>query len=132
MSKIEKPAAIVTVALDNRALGAHLQVALKVLDQQVDASLLLQDIISIFGKLNADRLRTSILIDAMSGIESRPWTGMASSDYLDDAQRLARLLRPLHIRPKTIRFNDGTAKGYHRQWFEEALGRAAEPGTVCG
>jgi hypothetical protein len=36
---------------------------------------------------------------------------------------LAQLLRPLHIRPKTIRFEDGTAKGYLRPWFEEALGR---------
>lgn len=123
MSKIEKPAAAAAVALDNRALGAYLQVALKALDQQVDASLLLQDIVSIFGKLNADRLRTSILIGALSRIESRPWTGMASSDYLDDAQRLARLLRPLHIRPKTIRFEDRTAKGYLRSWFEEASGR---------
>jgi hypothetical protein len=55
----------------------------------------------------------------LSVIESHPWSG----EYLRNAQKLALLLRPLLIRPKTIRFEDNFYKGYLRQWFEEALRR---------
>jgi Protein of unknown function (DUF3631) len=86
---------------------------------------LLWDIVTIFRQRNADRLRTSVLIDSLSAIEGRPWSGM-SSECLGHAQKLARLLRPLHIRPKTIRFNEGIAKGYLRRWFENVPFSLAE------
>ena len=117
MSRRERPAVTNAIALyvfDERTLRA--------LDQHDDGVRLFQDIIAIFRQRDVDRLRTSALIDSLSAIEGRPWTGM-SSEYLCDSQKLARLLRPLHIRPKTIRFVDGTAKGYERRWFEQALRR---------
>jgi Protein of unknown function (DUF3631) len=107
--------------------------ALRAQDRQIDVVLLLLNIIAIFRQRNVDRLRTSVLIESLSSIEGhRPWTGISSED-LCDAQKLARPLRPLRIRPMTIRFGDLTAKGYERRCFEKALTRfAAIPGTGTG
>lgn len=94
------------------------------LDQYADGVRLLRDIITIFDHRKVDRLRTSDLIESLSTIEGRPWTGMSSEGHCA-AQKLARLLRPLHIRPQTIRFVDRTAKGYLRLSFEKVLNRLA-------
>jgi hypothetical protein len=91
-------------------------------DPDGDGVRLVEDIISIFRQRNVDRLRTSILVKSLSAIEDRRWFGESRRN----AQRLAQLLRPLHIRPKTVRFKDGTAKGYLRMSFEKVLIRVAE------
>jgi hypothetical protein len=83
---------------------------------------LLRGIIDIFRQRNVDRLRTRTLIEVLSASESRP----SSGQFQRDAAKLAKRLRPLLIRPKTIRFNDGPAKGYEREYFEKALIRIAE------
>jgi hypothetical protein len=50
------------------------------------------------------------------------WSGKSSND-IRDSQLLATLVRP--VRPKTIRFKDGAAKGYSRRRLEKALGIAS-------
>jgi hypothetical protein len=90
---------------------------------------LLRSILAIFDRRKVDLLRTSDLIESLSSIENHPRTEL-SSGYLHDAQKLARLLRPLHIRPKTLRFGHRTAKGYERRRFEKALVRVTEMSTT--
>jgi hypothetical protein len=121
MSIREKPAVAVAVVLDDWGFEAGPQVTFGALDRQVDASLLLRDVIDIFRERNVDRLPTSVLIADLSAIEGRPWTGFSSEHFFRDAQKLARWLRPLFVRPGTMRFADGTAKGYLRRDFETAI-----------
>ena len=104
MSRRKRPAVAPTIALRNFDRGPE---SLRAVDEQVDALGRLRDVIAIFGQWNVDRLRASARIDSLSAIEWRPWWDMPSH-YFCDAQRLARLLCPLHISPRTIR------------WFEEA------------
>jgi hypothetical protein len=96
--------------------------------QHGDGVRLLQEITDIFCERKADRLRTSVIIESLSTIQGSLWSG----EYSRDAQKLALLLRPLLIRPKTIRFKDGFYKGYLRRWFEETLVRLAEVPAAGG
>jgi hypothetical protein len=99
---------------------------IRAIDDRFDRSLLLRDIISVFPQ--QDRISSKTLItDYISKIEDRPWTGMSFTS--GNAAAVARLLRPLSIRPRTIRFEDGTAKGYLRRCFEKAAVRVAATGA---
>jgi hypothetical protein len=118
MSRREDPAVADAIAVwDCETAPEQPQTAL---DRYEDGVRLLHDIITIFDQRKVDRLRTSDLIEGLSTIEGRPCTGMSSENHCA-AQKLARLLRPLLIRPKTLRFVDRTAKGYERRWFAKAL-----------
>src|ERR1700676_1299423 len=110
MSTREGPSVADAIAL--RDFEAGLLQAPWAIDQHGDDDVvrLLQDIIAIFHQRSADRLPTSVLIENLLAAESRQWSGT----FLRDAQKLAQLLRPLHIRSRTTRFNDGIAKGYQR------------------
>jgi hypothetical protein len=89
-------------------------------DPQATATLLHQDVWAIFREGRATRLRTSELVASLSAIDGRPWTGISSQELDRAGQRLADWLRPLHIRPHTLRFGIKTYKGYERGWFEKA------------
>lgn len=67
-------------------------------------SVLLADSLRVFQQANVSSLSTRELIGGLSVIEGRPWTGWSSEgpDFGGNAQELARLLRPLHIRSGTI------------------------------
>ena len=128
MSRREKPGEMSAIAVCGWDFEIPPRQPQTVLDQYGDSVRLLRDIITILDHRKVDRLRTSDLIESLSTIEGRLWSG----EYLHDAQKLARLLRPLRIRPKTIRFVDGTAKGYQRRCFEKALIEIAEIATAEG
>jgi hypothetical protein len=99
-----------------------------------DASLgvrLLTDIKTIFTYREVERLKSVELVQALNAIEEAPWS------YLDkrplDASRLAKMLKPYEIAPKSVRLDEGTtAKGYDRAWFEDAWERYAPspPGVL--
>ena len=58
-------------------------------------------------------------------MEDRPWP-----DYQGGLtkSRLAQLLRPFEIRPRTIRISKTeTAKGYRREWFDDTFTRYLPP-----
>jgi hypothetical protein len=61
------------------------------------------------------------IVEHLHGLEERPWSewGRAPKKPISVTQ-LARLLAPLDIRPKNIRFGDKQAKGYERAQFEHA------------
>src|SRR5258708_30690241 len=124
MSRPERPPVDATIALSVGHLKADPQKALRELDRETHDILLLRDAIAIFRQWNAHRLRTPILIESLSALEGRPWTGISQSPH--PATELARLLRPLFIRPKNMKFGKEQGKGYQRECFEKALIRFAE------
>ena len=91
-----------------------------------DASIrvqLLTDIRVIFDEYKLDRLPSDKLIEALIAIESRPWAEWKAGKPLSK-NGLARLLKPLKIRPGTKRIaGEKTAKGYYLSDFDDAFSR---------
>jgi hypothetical protein len=89
--------------------------------------MLLRDGTAIFRRCNAVRLSTKAVVESPSAVRGRPWS---SSQSLSDMGKLAALLRPFLIRPKSTRFNGKHARGYKRRWFEQALSKLEGPPAV--
>lgn len=85
--------------------------------------LLLHDVRDLFQREGVDRLNSADIVHALVALEERPWSDSHDGKPLTPP-RLARLLRPFEIAPKTIRQADGkTPKGYHLEQFEDAFSR---------
>ena len=98
--------------------------------------LLLGDIRDIFARRAAnkvepaDRIPSGDLVEALVGIEGRPWAEMGKARKPLTQNRLARLLKPLAIAPENIRIGDKVPKGYllersrrpsHAIWAQRGL-----------
>ncbi|HEV2644138.1 MAG TPA: DUF3631 domain-containing protein, partial [Candidatus Elarobacter sp.] len=91
-------------------------------DDEALAILLLRDVSAVFREHDVDRLSSADLASGLCEIEESPWGEMYGKAL--DARGLARRVKPFAIRPRTVRFSDGTtAKGYHREQFEDAFAR---------
>ncbi len=84
--------------------------------------LLLDDIRKIFDKLGKDRITSAWLVSRLALFEDRPWGDWNGTKPLTERQ-LARLLKPIRIKPKTIRVGAGTKRGYLRAAFGDAFSR---------
>jgi hypothetical protein len=87
---------------------------------------LLADIRHWFDTRRVVRMKSSDLVYDLQYMEDAPW-GEPERGYPLTATRLARLLRPLDIRPRDLRFTEGIFKGYERAGFEEAWARYLPP-----
>jgi hypothetical protein len=80
---------------------------------------LLGDIQSIFG--DTQQFPSVELVNALKQIEEAPWGDLNGRPL--DTRRLASLLKPFDIHPKTIRIEDKTLKGYPKADFQDAWNR---------
>jgi putative DNA primase/helicase len=84
---------------------------------------LLADIRVVFTERGVDRLPSGELVEALIAIEGRPWGDWKAGKPLSQ-NGLARLLKPLKIRPGTKRIDgEKTAKGYDLFQFDDAFSR---------
>jgi hypothetical protein len=73
---------------------------------------------------DVDRTSSAHLIERLVEIVPRPWAEYGRSGKPLTQNKLARLLRPLHIASEQIRFGSGdNCKGYYRHAFEEVWDR---------
>ena len=84
--------------------------------------LVLSDLRGIFATEKADRLPSEYITESLSELEDRPWAGFSRGRPITP-QQLAHLLKPFKIGPRTVRFADFTAKGYHLEDFADAFER---------
>ncbi|MFB3112073.1 MAG: DUF3631 domain-containing protein, partial [Gemmatimonadales bacterium] len=84
--------------------------------------LLLDDIRKIFDKLGRDRITSEWLVGRLALRVDRAWGDWNGTKPLTERQ-LARLLKPIHIKPKTIRVGARTPRGYLRDKFGDAFSR---------
>ena len=84
--------------------------------------LALSDVRSVFAERQADRLASECLVESLWDLEDRPWASFIRGRPITP-QRLAQLLKPFGIGPRTIRFKDYTAKGYYLEDFTDAFER---------
>jgi hypothetical protein len=84
---------------------------------------LLADIRAIFADRRADRLPSLKLVEDLVAIEGGPWGDWKAGKPLSQ-NGLARLLKPLKVRPGTKRIDgEKTAKGYDLSQFDDAFKR---------
>lgn len=83
---------------------------------------LLADIQDIFREKAVDRISTSDLITALVSDEEKPWLTWNRGFQIKPVQ-LAQKLRGYGVHSKTIRINNGTAKGYELAQFKEVFSR---------
>jgi putative DNA primase/helicase len=104
-----------------RARSAALRLSADNVPAESLVPVLLNEIDKIFAGSGEARLPTVQLVASLNIIPDRPWSGPANAM---SPHRLARILRPLGIKSKSIRLADGTTpKGYERAAFADALKR---------
>jgi len=81
---------------------------------------LLADLHQLFG--DKDSLTSAGICEQLGEMEDRPWPEWRNGKPISTRQ-LANLLRPLGIRPRTIRTPAGTPKGYVRNEFDDPFTR---------
>jgi len=87
---------------------------------------LLSDLRTVFG--DCDHMRTDELLQKLCALDESPCGEMRGKAL--DARGLARRLSKYDVRPKTIRTDSGTAKGYTRESLHDAWQRYLPTGTA--
>jgi hypothetical protein len=94
--------------------------------------LLLIDIRRIFLAWEVDRIATAALVKALLMLDDALWADWRGPNDDRPPRKfnqydLSRQLRPFNIRPRTVRFSDGTSRGYMRAWFESSWASYCPP-----
>jgi len=80
------------------------------------------DIRSVLEARKLERISSTALAEALNADEEAPWGDLYGKPLTTRA--LAKMLKPFGVRPRSVRFDDNTtAKGYHREQFNDAFGR---------
>jgi putative DNA primase/helicase len=87
---------------------------------------LLKDVRGFFAKQEQDTVSTDTLLEYLNGLEDRPWPTSCHERKMH-ARRLADMLQPFGIAPKSVRIGPRTPKGYERGWFEDVFNRYLQP-----
>jgi hypothetical protein len=91
--------------------------------------LLLRNMRDLFNERDTDALATKTILTALvNRDDDSPWAHWWGDDVQREqtkgpGSRLARLLKPYQIEPKTIRIDGATSKGYSRADFDDAWSR---------
>lgn len=91
---------------------------------------LLADLRLIFTQSGAQRLFSSALVDSLGALPDRPWSAVTldnKSIKRITERWLSRQLRPVGVRPRTLRINGRKAKGYELADFLEAFAKHLAP-----
>ena len=78
---------------------------------------LLNDILQIFAESAADRLFTRDLVARLNAIPDRPWSRIQNPHAPLTERGLAARLKPIGIKPRTLRINHVQGKGYEAKTF---------------
>jgi Protein of unknown function (DUF3631) len=87
---------------------------------------LLADIRDIFARLRTHRVTSATLVDELIKDREKRWATHNRGKPITE-NGIARLLKEFYIRPRTVRTTNDRAKGYQRDWFEDAFERYLPP-----
>jgi len=96
------------------------------LDAHGIGAALLADVRMIFRDKDCDRLPSASIVEALVGMEGKPWPEFRHGKPITPNQ-LARLLSRFGVRSKSIRIGAETPKGYMLADFEDAFARYLPP-----
>jgi putative DNA primase/helicase len=86
--------------------------------------MLLNDIKALIEEKRLLKLRSAELVQELEG---RPWAECGRQDSPLTANKLAMLLKPFKVYPRSIRFSDGVTRGYEACYFDEAFKKYTPP-----
>jgi hypothetical protein len=92
-------------------------------DDECLSTQLLADIHEVF---TDEQIASQTLVERLVALEGRPWSEFGKNQKPITQHKLARLLKPYKIRPRTIRFGSGpteTGKGYRLAHFVDVFAR---------
>jgi hypothetical protein len=92
--------------------------------------MLLNDIKALIEEKRLLKLRSAELVQELVGLEGRPWAECGRQDSPLTANKLAKLLKPFKVYPRSIRFNDGVTRGYEASYFDEAFEKYTLPTSL--
>jgi len=92
--------------------------------------MLLEDINGIFETKYTDKITSSEIVDELANMEERPWPEWGKAGKPITTRQIARLLKPFGIKPKTLRFETSTKKGYIIDNFKDTFERYLDNGSV--
>ena len=84
---------------------------------------LLTDLRQVFGE--ADAMSTEAILQALCALEEAPWGDLRGKPL--DSRRLAGLLKPYGVQPKTMRVGTSTPRGYTKGDLWDAWARYVPP-----
>lgn len=64
------------------------------------------------------KLETALLLERLKALEESPW-----QEYQLTSHKLARMLKPFEVEPRSIRISERTPKGYYYEHFKDAFDR---------
>lgn len=79
---------------------------------------LLADVKQVFDRIDADRLKTEVLLGLLVGLEEAPWSEIDGKPL--DARGLADAIRGFGLGPKKLRFGKQALMGYERHAVDAA------------
>jgi hypothetical protein len=116
----------ISTDLGKKARAAALKISEEEAAEDESASIMcLADVAAIFELKNVERLSSQTILDALLGMEDRPWKEWRRGKEMTK-NSLARLLKPYNIKPHNIRFQPKPAapvKGYDAAPILEAKTR---------
>jgi hypothetical protein len=87
---------------------------------------LLRDIKTVW-PMCEEKCETTVLLERVNALEESPW-----QEHQLSARKLARMLKPFEIEPRTLRFGEKrTAKGYLYAQVQDALERYLDTQNEC-
>jgi hypothetical protein len=89
------------------------------LEDESTSTRLLADIRTVFG--DRDRISSRELLDGLHALEEAPWGDWFGRPL--SAAKLNRLLHDFSIHSRTVRLDEKTPKGFHREQFDDAWAR---------
>lgn len=93
--------------------------ATRIDEDEDEVTMLLQDVSEIFSKVG-EYVSSELLVEKLTELDHRPWGDYKYGRPISKNQ-LARLLRPVGVRPGQCRFGAETVRGYSRSSFTEAF-----------
>ncbi len=96
--------------------------------EQTAGVLLLEDLRRLFSE-RGDRLSTSEILEALNGMDDRPWPEWSRGKELT-SRGLGKLLYPFGVTSRTVRLGTGTAKGFQLEQLEDAFRRYLPPSVT--
>ena len=87
---------------------------------------LLIDLQNLFAERNTNHLTSKTICTALALLEDKPWPEYSRGAPITPTQ-LAKLLKPFGVRPKTIRIEADTKKGYRLTDLAEHFERYIPP-----
>jgi hypothetical protein len=95
-------------------------------EAQSTSVMLVDDLRQMFAEAGTDRLSSRHLVETLAQRDDRPWSEMRGGHPIT-VRRIAKMLQPFGVHPRTVRSGGETFKGYCLEDFADVFDRYLPP-----